>query len=125
MNDDLDRSELQRLRLGPLNQVASLKLKEAGVSDHPTVMPVFRLMEWELATGSPPPSLKIARQLLQLRQQRDQRAALDYLLANLPEGLSTLQRRLLRLPPHDAARALLDILDMRLKSDPKTPYPEA
>ncbi|BCR06214.1 hypothetical protein DESUT3_32830 [Desulfuromonas versatilis] len=123
MPEDIFQQELNRLRLEPLNQVAALKLKQAGIADHPAVLPVFRLMEWGLATGSTLAQVRTARELLRLRHQRDQRSALDYLLANIPGGLPDLHRRLLRLPPRSAAQTLLDLLDLRLKADPKNPYP--
>ncbi len=123
MIDDFFQQELKRLRLEPLNQVAALKLKQAGIADHPAVLPVFRLMEWGMATGGSLAQVRTARELLRLRHQRDQRRALDYLLTNLPGGLPDLHRRLLRLPPRGAAQALLDLLDMRLKADPANPYP--
>ncbi len=123
MIDPVHRQELKRMRLEPLNQLAILKLKEAGVADNEAVLPVFRLMEWGLATNAPLTHARTARELLRLRHQSDQRAALDYLLENLPGGLFALHRKLLRLPPRSAALELLDILDMRLKSDPRTPYP--
>lgn len=121
MPEPFPSPDIERLRLEPLNQVAALKLKEAGVFDHPAILPVFRLMEWGLATNIPLTHVRTARGLLRLRHQSDQRAAIDYLLDGLPGGLVPLQRKLLRLSPRSAALALLDILDMRLKADPNHP----
>ncbi len=115
--------ELKHMRLEPLNQVVILKLKEAGIADNAAVLPIFRLMEWGLATGSTLTHSRTSRELLRLRHQSDQRAAMNYLLENLPGGLPELNRKLLRLQPRGAAQVLLDILDMRLKADPRTPYP--
>ncbi|MDY0262427.1 hypothetical protein [Syntrophotalea acetylenica] len=111
------------LRLTPLNRLASLKLKAAGVSEHPVVLPVFQLMSWGLADCACLVHEETADELVQLVWQPDQRAALDYLLANVPGGATAFQRRLLRMPPRAAARALLGAFDLRLRSDPRNPFP--
>ncbi len=122
MIDPIHIQELKRLRLEPLSQLALLKLKEADIADNEAVLPVFRLMEWGLATGAPHAHRRTARELLRLRHQSNQRAALNYLLEDLAGGLPELHRKLLRMSPQGAARTLLDILDMRRKADMRIPY---
>ncbi len=117
------KSDLDWLRLLPLNRIASLKLRQAGAAERDYVLPVFQLMEWGLASGVPLTHRRTAGELLRLSHQTDQRAAVDYLLNNLPGGLPELSRRLLRLKPRPAAQLLLDVLDMRLKADPRNRYP--
>jgi len=123
MSERNSEEEFKRLRLTPLNRVAALKLKEAEVECHPAIMPVFRLMEWELFTGRYPTHIRTARELLRLRHMRDQNAALSFLLENCPGGVQVLQRRLLCLPPHSAAQELLDVLETRIGADPANPFP--
>jgi hypothetical protein len=123
MAESFNGQDLERLRLMPLNQVATLKLKEAGVAEREGALPVFLLMEWGLASGVSLTHRRTAQELLRLSLQSDQQAAVDYLLANHPGGVRDLLRQLLRLPPRAASQLLLDILDMRLKADPRNPYP--
>lgn len=111
------------LRLTPLNRVASLKLRVAGLEEQPSVLPVFQLMTWGLVHCSCLADRGTAEELRQLVCRSDQQAALDYLLANVPGGANAFQRKLLHLPPRAAAWALLGIFDMRLKADPHNPYP--
>jgi len=112
-----------RLRLLPLNHAASLKLKEAGQLESDSMLPLFQLMEWGLANGIPLTHRRTASELLRLSFQADQDEAFAYLLTNVPGGARELARHLLRLKPRAAAQLLLDILDMRLKADPRNPYP--
>ncbi|MGE4543077.1 MAG: hypothetical protein AB7D06_03100 [Pedobacter sp.] len=114
----------EALRLTPINRLASLKLKVAGLDEHPSVLPVFQLMSWGLADCSCLAHEDTADELMQLVWHPDQRFAIDYLLANVPGGVTTFQRKLLHLPPRAAAWALLGVFDMRLKSDPRKPYPD-
>jgi hypothetical protein len=125
MSDNSSRQQLQALRLNPLNQVASLKLKQAGLTEDPMVLPVFCLMEWGLADGRSFTARRLPRELLRLRLMTDQQAAVAYLLENLPGGLPQLHRKLLRMSPSGAAEALLEVLDMRLRADPRNPYPSS
>lgn len=108
----------------PLNHAASLKLREAGELEKESVLPLFQLMAWGLANGVKLAHRRTASELLRLTLQADQEMAYYYLLTNLPGGVRELTRRLLRLKPLPAARLLLDILDMRLKADPRNPYPQ-
>jgi len=123
MTDVFDRCAMERLRLTPLNQAASLKLKEAGIAEQEGGGPVFRLMEWGLSAGVRPTHFRTAHELMRLGLRNDRQAAVDYLLTNLPGGATELTRRILRLSPRAAAQELLDLLDMRLKADPRTTYP--
>ncbi len=123
MTDVFEPLELARLRLTPLNQAASLKLREAGVVEREGVLPVFLLMEWGLSNGVPLTHRQVAKELLRLIFQADQNAAVKYLLTNFPGGVKVLTRKVLRLPPRSAAQELLDVLDMRLKADPGNTYP--
>lgn len=119
------RQQLQHLRLEPLNQLASLKLRQAGVTEDSTILPIFCLMEWALADDRPFTTRRLPQELLRLRLMADQGTALNYLLVNLPGDLLQLHRKLLRLSPLGAAQALLEILDMRLRADPRNPYPSS
>ncbi|APG26745.1 hypothetical protein A7E78_02025 [Syntrophotalea acetylenivorans] len=123
MLDISSRQQLQALRLNPLNQLASLKLKQAGVAEDRAVLPIFCLMEWGLAGGRFCSTRRLPQELLRLRLMADQQAAVSYLLDNLPGGLPQLHRQLLRMSPKGAAEALLEVLDMRLRADPRNPYP--
>jgi hypothetical protein len=123
MTDLSGSRELAWLRLTPLNRAASLKLREAGAAERDGVLPVFLLMEWGLTAGIRLTHCRTARELLRLSLRADRRAAFDYLLTNYPGGAKELTRRLLRMKPRAAAQVLLDILDMRLKADPRNPYP--
>jgi hypothetical protein len=109
--------DFQHLRLEPLNQLAEIKLKTIGLSCSPGILPVFRLMEWGLASGFVKKAAAIGNKLLQLRHMPDQRAALDYLLKDQPEGIGELQRLLLKMSPEEAARKLLKLLELRLQSE--------
>jgi len=113
---------LDTLRLLPLNQVAALKLKAAGEPPDPERLPVFQLMSWGVKNGLQSTHRRTLTELeaLQARKPQD---AYDYLVANLPGGLPGLERQLLKLQPRAAALKLLDVLDMRLKADPRNPYP--
>lgn len=125
MPDNTSRQQLQHLRLEPLNQLASLKLRQAGVSEDPTVLPIFCLMEWGLAGDRLLTVRRLPQELLRLRLMADQQAAVAYLLENLPGGLPQLHRKLLRQSPLAAAETLLEVLDMRLRADPRNPYPSS
>lgn len=111
---------LEALRLLPLNQVAALKLKAAGERPGAGSLPVFQLMSWGVENGI---RCTHRRTLTELRilENRKPGDAFAYLTANLPGGLPDLERRLLQLPPRAAAQLLLDVLDMRLKADPRNP----
>lgn len=110
-----------RWRLLPLNQVAALKLREAGESSNPQLLPVFQLMAWGLVNGVRPTHRRTAQELQRLQSQHPAEA-FTYLTSNLAGGLPDLQRKLLRLSPKTAAAELLEVLDMRLKDDPRNPY---
>lgn len=125
MPDSTSRQQLQHLRLEPLNQLASLKLRQAGVTEDSAVLPIFCLMEWGLAGGRSLTTRRLPQELLRLRLMADQQAAVTYLLDKLPGGLPQLHRKLLRQSPLNAAETLLEVLDMRLKADPHNPYPSS
>lgn len=111
--------ELQRQALLPINQAATLKLRQAGVAPESGVQPVFQLMKLGLAYDKRKRYHDIAHELGELQTADDQAGALAYLLANVPGGLREAVRTILRRNPGSAARTLLDLLDMRIKSDPK------
>lgn len=111
------------LRLLPLNLIAALKLKAAGQGDYPDILPVFQLMAWGLANGIPLTHCRTEHELARLSKLDDQLDAMDYLVRSVPGGLSELHRNLLKLSPKAAAHMLLDVLDLRLKADPRNPYP--
>jgi len=115
-------TSLDELRLLPLNRVATLKLKNAGENIDPQQMPVFQLMNWGMKQGI---RLTHRRTLVELQrlELQEPNVALAYLTTRVPGGLVALERCLLRMPPKAAAEKLFDLLDMRLKSDPRNPYP--
>lgn len=114
---------LDHLRLQPLNLITALKLKSLKQSESPDILPVFQLMIWGIANGIPLTHCRTERELTRLSKLEDQQDAMDYLVHNIPGGLSELQRNLLKLPPKAAAHLLIDVLDLRLKADPRKPYP--
>jgi hypothetical protein len=119
----MNRKNSDHLHLLPLNLVASLKLKAAGQTECPAILPVFQLMAWGLANGIPLTHCRTEQELDRLSRLDDQQEAMEYLVQGVPGGLSELHRNLLRAPPKAAAHLLLDVLDMRLKADPRNPYP--
>lgn len=123
MPDSTSRQQVQHLRLEPLNQLASLKLRQAGVTEDSAVLPIFCLMEWGMDCDRLFANRRLPQELLRLRLMADQQAAVAYLLEKLPGGLPQLHRKLLRQSPRDAAETLLEVLDMRLRADPRNPYP--
>ncbi len=62
--------DLQRLRLLPLNQLAALKLREAGAADDGASLPVFQLMSWGLANGVRPTHRRTGQELLRVGRRR-------------------------------------------------------
>lgn len=117
----LQENPFERWRLLPLNQVAALKLREAGEASDPERLPVFQLMVWGLLNGVTPTHRRTAQELQRL-QYLNPADAFTFLTENIPGGLFLLQRKLLKLSPKAAAAELLDLLDMRLKADPRNPY---
>lgn len=117
----LPENPFERWRLLPLNQVAALKLKEAGESADVELLPVFQLMAWGLINGVRPTHRRTAQELQRLQYQNPAEA-FTYLTSNIPGGLFDLQRKLLKLAPKTAAAELLEVLDSRLKADPRNPY---
>ncbi len=119
----MNRKDMDHLRLLPLNLVASIKLRAAGQTEYPDILPVFQLMAWGLADGIPLTHSRTEHELARLSKLEDQQYAVNYLVEGVPGGLSELHRNLLKFPPRAAAHLLLDILDMRLKAAPRNPYP--
>jgi len=115
-------ASLEELSLLPLNQVAALKLKGVGEELDSHQMPVFQLMNWGLKHGI---HLTHRRTLVELHrlEQQEPNVAFAYLTTRVPGGLVELERRLLRMSPKAASEKLFDLLDMRLKADPRNPYP--
>ena len=120
----MNPGQLRRLRLRPLNRIAALKLKVAGLGERPDDLPVFQLMEWGLAQGVRLTHPRTAAELQRLRLHAEPERAYRYLIENIPGELRRFEQLLLRLVPLSAAEVLLDLLDMRLKADPCQPYPE-
>jgi len=112
---------LDRWRLLPLNQVAALKLKEAGEAVSQDNLPVFQLMTWGLDQGVKPVHRRTTQELRRLRY-KDPAAAYAYLTAGTAEDLFSLQRGLIRLTPKAAAEKLLELLDLRLNENPDNPF---
>lgn len=116
-------NDLIHLNLLPINQVAAQKLKMVHAEVDPTLLAVFQLMKWGIDAGVPLTHQRTAHELERLRRDSDAGKALAYLLENLPGGVAHLHKRLIRMKPRAAAQLLLEILDMRLKADPRNPYP--
>jgi len=117
----LPENPLDRWRLLPLNQVAALKLKEAGEIVSPDGLPVFQLMIWGLDQGVKPTHRRTTQELRRLRYQNPT-AAYAYLTSGTAANLFSLQRGLIRLTPKAAAEKLLELLDLRLKENPQSPF---
>ena len=117
----LPENTFERWRLLPLNQIAALKLKEAGEQAESDSLPVFQLMTWGLINGVRPTHRRTGQELLRLQYQ-DPAEAFTYLTGNLADDLHALQSKLLTLSPTAAATVLLEVLDLRLRDDPRNPY---
>jgi len=115
--------DLEHLNLLPINQLAANKLRTVGVERDPSMLTVFQLMRWGLDDGIPLTHRRAAAELERLSRDPDPVGALEYLVANVPGGMSEIYRFMGRLPSKAAAQMLLDVLDMRLKADPRNPYP--
>ena len=118
--DGFLHNSLDYCRLLPFNQLAALKLRQAGEAVAADLLPVFQLMRWGLRTGLEATHRRTVREIERL-QAEDPAVAFAYLTANLP----ALERQFLYLPPKAAAERLFDTLEQRLKADPRTPYPGA
>lgn len=116
-------NDLEHLNLLPINQLAANKLKMAGVAPDPAMLTVFQLMLWGLDNDVPLTHRRTAAELERLSRDPAPGEVLDYLVENIPGGLNELYSILVRLPSKAAAQLLLDVLDMRLKADPRNPYP--
>ena len=119
----MDNNDLKHLNLLPINQLAANKLRMAGVAVDPSMLTVFQLMRWGLDNDIPLTHRRTAAELERLCCDPAQGDALDYMVENVPGGMSELHRLMGRLPPRAVAQMLLDVLDMRLKADPRNPYP--
>ena len=118
LNNDLDH-----LNLLPINQLATNKLRMAGVKPDPAMLTVFQLMLWGLEDGIPLTHRRAAAELERLSRDPEPADALEYLFANVPGGMAEVYHFMGRLPARAAAQMLLDVLDMRLKADLRDPYP--
>jgi hypothetical protein len=116
-------NDLVQLNLLPVNQLAANKLRAAGVKPDPTMLAVFQLMLWGLEDGIPLTHRRAAAELERLSRDPDQAGVLEYLFANVLGGMAEVYKFMGRLPSKAAAQMLLDVLDMRLKADPRDPYP--
>jgi hypothetical protein len=119
----MHNNDLEHLNMLPINQLAANKLKMAGVVADPSMLAVFQLMRWGLDADVPQTHRRAATELERLCRDPAPGEVLDYLVANIPGGITELYRILVRLTPRPAAQLLLDVLDMRLKADPRKPYP--
>jgi hypothetical protein len=119
----MNNKDLEHLNLLPINQLAANKLRAAGVKPDPSMLMVFQLMLLGLEDGIPLTHRRAAAELERLSRDPDPAGILEYLFANVPGGMAEVYRFMGRLPTKAAAQMLLDILDMRLKADPRNPYP--
>jgi hypothetical protein len=105
----------ERWRLLPLNQVAALKLKEAGETVSAASLPVLQLMNWGVSNGIKPTYRRTVQELLRLQYQHP--AELLFLLfGSDAEILATLPCQLLRDTPIAAAETLLSLFERQLKA---------
>jgi hypothetical protein len=116
-------NDMEHLNMLPINQLAVNKLRMAGVAADPSMLAVLQLMRWGLDADVPQTHRRAATELERLCSDPAPGEVLDYLVANIPGGITELYRILVRLTPRPAAQLLLDVLDMRLKADPRNPCP--
>ena len=116
--------ESRRVQLTPLNQIAELKLKAAGVKISDNQLPIIQLMQWGLAIGIRITHQRTAAELFRMSLNTDKEQVYETLVTNIPGGLLAFEKFLLKLPPRSAAEEILELLDMRLKADPCNPCPE-
>jgi hypothetical protein len=119
----MSEKNLEQLNLLPINHLAANKLRAAGVKTDPAILTVFQLMLWGLEDGIPLTHRRAAAELERLSRDPDPAGVLEYLFANVPGGMAEVYHFMGRLPARAAAQMLLDVLDMRLKADPRDPYP--
>jgi hypothetical protein len=112
----MDKNDLESLNLLPINQLAANKLRMAGVAADPSMLTVFQLMRWGLDDNVPLTHRRAATELERLCRDPAPAEVLDYLVENIPGGMTELYRILGRLTARPAAQLLLDMLDMRLKA---------
>ena len=117
--------EMEALKLTPLNQIAELKLKAAGMKVSAEELPIIQLMQWGLAIGIRITHQRTATELFRMSLEVNKELVYEKLVTNVPGGLLAFEKLLLKLPPRSAAEELLELLDMRLKADPCNPYPES
>lgn len=119
----MHKNDLESLNLLPINQLAANKLRMAGVAADPSMLTVLQLMRWGLDDNVPLTHRRAATELERLCLDPDPAGVLDYLVENIPGGMTELYRILGRLTARPAAQLLLDVLDMRLKAGPRNPSP--
>ena len=119
----MHNNKLEHLNLLPINQLATNKLRAAGVAADKSTLAVFQLMQWGIDNDVRLTHRRTITELERLCRDPAPGEVLDYLVANIPGGITELYRILVRLPPRPAAQLLLDVLDMRLKADPRNSYP--
>lgn len=108
------------VRLLPINRIAALKLREAGIAPDPEVQPVFQLMAWAIACDKRHRFQDIGDELCLLGAS-DGAAATQYLLERIPGGSRRFLQVILHAESLAAAKTLLGALDMRLKAEPYSP----
>jgi hypothetical protein len=117
----MNHNEIERLNMLPVNQLAANKLRMAGVTADKSILAVFQLMQWGIDNDVRLTHRRTITELERLCRDPAPGEVLDYLVANIPGGMTELYRILVRLPPRPAAQLLLDVLDMRLKADHRNP----
>ncbi|NIQ12764.1 MAG: hypothetical protein GWO23_25330, partial [Gammaproteobacteria bacterium] len=100
----------------PLNRIAELKLKSAGVKVTDNELPIIQLMQWGLAIGIRMTHQRTAAELLKMSLLTEKKKVYEKLVTNIPGGLLTFEKFLLKLSPRSAAEELLELFDMRLKA---------
>ena len=112
---------LERWRLLPLNQVAALKLREAGETVSASSLPVVQLINWGVGNGIKPVYRRTVQELLRLQYQHPAELLL-LLFGSDAETLEALPCQLLRETPKAAAETLLSLFERRLKTPPGSSF---
>lgn len=110
--------EIQAVRLLPLNQVASMKLRTIAVDEDRGTVPLFQLMLWGISSDKRRRYHEVETELRKLAET-DYMVAMGYLFEGVPGGARGIVKALIPLTPKGAAQLLLGILDMRIKLYPQ------
>lgn len=128
MIDRKHRNLLQAEMAKPLNREASRLLKEAKQTPEPSVLPALQLMLWGLEQGIAYPTKEqtsLLRTALEaLAYERSPKEAMNYLIQDDLGEVTLKAQHLQNKTPLEAAQEMIEILDLKMKSDPDLPYPK-